>query len=45
MKFYVWKDIVCQSSYFQSRPDLVALGELGGGDLKSWKTLRMEGSG
>ena len=47
MKFDVWKDIVSQSSYFKSRPDLVTLGggELGGGNLKSWKTLRVEGSG
>ena len=44
MKFYVWKDIVSKSCYFKSRPDLVTLGELEG-DLKSWKTLRMEGSG
>ena len=44
MKFDVWKDIVSQSSYFKSRPDLVTLGELGG-NLKSWKTLRVEGSG
>ena len=43
MKFEVWKDIVSQSSYFKSRPDPVALGELGG--LKSWKTLRVGGSG
>ena len=43
MKFDVWNDIVCQSSCFKSRLDLLTLGE--GGNLKSWKTLRMEGSG
>ena len=41
MKFNVWKDIVSLSSYFKSRPDLVVLGGVGG-DLKSWKTLRVE---
>ena len=45
MKFDVWKDIVSQSSYFKSRLDLATLGELGGGNLKSWKTLRAEGLG
>ena len=45
MKFYVWKDIVSQSTYFKSRPDLLKLGGGGWGGLKSWKTLRMEGSG
>ena len=45
MKFDVWNDIVSQSSYFKSRPDLMTLGELEGGNLKSWETLRMEGSG
>ena len=46
MKFDVWKDIMSQSSYFKSRPDPVK-GKLGGGGryLKSWKTLRVEGSG
>ena len=44
MKFEVWKDIVSQSSYFKSRLDLVTLGGIEGG-LKSWKTLRVEGSG
>ena len=44
MKFEVWKDIVSQSSYFKSQLDLVTLGELRG-DLKSWKMLRVEGSG
>ena len=33
------------SSYFNSRPDLVTLGEFGGRNLKSSKTLRLEGSG
>ena len=33
-----------QSSYFKSRPDLVTLGGVWG-DLKSWKTLRLEGLG
>ena len=46
MKFDVWNDIVSQSSYFKSRPDLMTLGGVGGGgNLKSWKTLRVEGSG
>ena len=31
------------NSYFKSRPDLVTLGEFEG-DLKSWNTLRLEGS-
>ena len=36
-----------QSSYFKSRPDLVTLGggEVGGGNWKSWETLRVERSG
>ena len=46
MKFDVWKDIVSQSSYVKSRPDLATLeGKFGRGNLKSWKTLRVEGSG
>ena len=47
MKFDVWNDIVSQSSHFKSRPDLMTLGGVGGGggNLKSWKTLRVEGSG
>ena len=45
MKFDVWNDIVSQSSYFKSRLGLMTLGELEGGNLKSWKTLRVEGSG
>ena len=28
-----------QSSYFKSRPDLLTLGGVGGGNRKSWKTL------
>ena len=28
-----------QSSDFKSRPDLVTLGGVGGGNLKSWKFL------
>jgi len=45
MKFDIKKDIVSQSSYFKSRPDLVTLGGVGRGNPKSWKTLRVEGSG
>ena len=45
MKFNVWKDILSQSSYLKFQPDPVTLGSLGGGDLKSWKALRVEGSG
>ena len=33
-----------QRSYFKFRLDPVTLGGIGG-DLKSWKTLRVEGSG
>ena len=44
MKFDVWLDIVFQSSYFKSRLAPVTLRGVGG-DLKSWKTLRVEGSG
>ena len=32
-------------SYLKSRPDLLTLGGVGGGNHKSWKTLRMERSG
>ena len=45
MKLDVWKDIVSQSSYFKSRPDPVTFGGVGGGNLKSWKTIKVEGSG
>ena len=45
MTFDIWKNIVSQSSYFKSRPDQVTLGEVGGGSLKSWKTLIVQGSG
>ena len=31
-----------QSSCFKSRPDLVTLGGVGGGNQKSWKTLSGE---
>ena len=34
-----------QSSYFKCLPNPVTLGELEGGNLKSWKTLGVEGSG
>ena len=44
MKFDVWKDIRSQSSYLKSWLDPVTLWGAGG-DLKSWKTLRLEGSG
>ena len=44
MKFDIWKDIVFQSSYFKSRLDMVTLRGVGGGNLKSWKTLRVKGS-
>ena len=30
MKFDVWKDILSQSCYFKSRPDVVTLGGVGG---------------
>ena len=44
MKFDFWKDIVSHNCYFKSQPDLVTFGggELGGGNLESWKTLRVE---
>ena len=45
MKFDVWNDIVSQSSYFKSQPGLMTLGGVGGGKPKTWKTLRVEGSG
>ena len=34
MKFDVWNDIVSQSSYFKSRPDLMRLGGVGGKEPK-----------
>ena len=34
MKVDVWNDIVSQSSYFKSRPDLMTLGGVGGGKPK-----------
>ena len=45
MKFYILKEIVSQSSCFKSRPNLVVLGGVGGGNRKSWITLRVERSG
>ena len=39
MKSDIWKDTVPQSFYFKSRLDLGTLGGVGGGNLKSWKTL------
>ena len=44
MKFDISKDTKCQTSYFISRPDLVTFRGIRG-DLKSWKTFRVEGSG
>ena len=45
MKFDVWKDTVSSELLFKipTGSDDIA-GSLGGG-LKSWKTLRVEGSG
>ena len=43
MKFDLWKDIVSQSSYLKFWQDPVTLGGAGG-NLESWKTLRVEGS-
>ena len=44
MKFDIWKDIVFQSSYFKSRPDLViwgrSLGELAGGPINLGERLK-----
>ena len=45
MKFDIWKGNVSQSSYFKFRPDPVTVGGVARGNLKSWKTLRVEGSG
>ena len=45
MKFDVLKDIVFQSSYFKFRLDPMTLRGVGGGDLQSWKMLRVEGLG
>ena len=44
MKSDVWKDIVSHSSYLKSRLNPLTLGRVGG-NLKSWKTLRVEGLG
>ena len=43
MKFDFWKEFMAQSSYFKSRPDLLTLGGVGGGNLR--KTLGVEESG
>ena len=45
MKLDNRNDIVSQSFYFKSRPDLMTLGGVERGKPKSWKTLRVEGSG
>ena len=46
MKFDVWNDIVSQSSYIKSPTGFDDIGgSWRGGNLKSWKTLRVEGSG
>ena len=45
MKFDIWNDIVSQSFYFKFQPDTVILGGVGGENVKSGKTLRVEGSG
>ena len=34
-----------QRSYFKSRPDLLTLAGVGGGNRKTWITLRVEESG
>ena len=39
MKFGIEKELMSQSSYFKPRPDLLALGRVGGGNQKSWKML------
>ena len=45
MKFDNKKELMSQRSYFKSRPDLVILEGVEGGNRKSWKTLRVERSG
>ena len=45
MKFDIYRETMSQSSYFKSRPDLVEFEGVGGGNQKSWKTLRVERSG
>ena len=42
MKFDILKDIVSQSCYLKSRPDLVILGGGGMGKPKILETLRVE---
>ena len=41
MKLDIYKNVVLQSSYSKSRPDLVTLGGVGGGNRKSWKTWKL----
>ena len=43
MKFDFQKEFMSQRSYFKSRPDLLTLGGVGGGNLG--KTLGVEESG
>ena len=45
MKFDIKRNIVSQSSYFKSRHDPLILGGVGGGNLKYFKTLIVEGKG
>ena len=45
MKFDVWNDIVSQSSYFKSRPDLMTLGGVGGGKPKILENTQSGGIG
>ena len=45
MKFDIQKEMISQSSYFKSRPDLVTLGGIGGRNWKYWKALRVERPG
>ena len=43
MKFDFYKEFMSQSSYFKSRPDVLTLGGVGGGNLG--KTLGVKESG
>ena len=45
MKLDVWNGIVYQRTHLKYQKDPMTLGGVGGGNLKSWKTLRVEGSG
>ena len=45
MTFNVWKDIMSQSSYFKSQPDLVRLGEVGRGGPKILENASSGGIG